>query len=458
MSSPHESAWRPLESLRPLSRFAPPSCPTLDQQRDALRKGLGRAMQWAMARRLNDDPLLAACLENQQYDAAFNTPRGDWLWRMIQEVGAVDRFRVPILHALYDLSDELNASQLCELAGQYAAMGDATFRDWLYEVVERKPFADRFWLGEDEIVQLDGEEAFLFAARVRGKSLAGREWKWDDGRLVREASERFGEDRVSALLDDTTDPAILVFRTEWRQQRETKAGQKSALAFREKRRAITVEQILSAADSGDPDLYLFRGWGISADAGDLERILEHLRVAREPMAIVRLLRVFSARAVPRFDERLIELAQDATAEIRRFAIVALQQVQHPLVREFALAELERRMQGRSSLSLLARNYERGDEQRILEGVELPEDVSEREGLLFDVIEVLKANPEADCGQLGVIAYASTPCEMCRLHAAQLLVQRQAAPASLIKECRFDANERIREVAAQPNEAPAPRSE
>ena len=91
---------------------------------------------------------------------------------MIRAVDAADRFRVPILHALYDLSDERSASQLCELARRYAEAGDDTFRTRLYEIVEQKPIADSRWLGEEEIVRLDGEKAFLFAARVRGETLA----------------------------------------------------------------------------------------------------------------------------------------------------------------------------------------------------------------------------------------------------------------------------------------------
>ena len=57
---------------------------------------------------------------------------------------------------------------------------------------------------------------------------------------------------------------------------------------------------------------------------------------------------------------------------------------------------------------------------------------------MDVIKVLENNPEADCSRLGVIAYASTPCENCRFHAARLLLDRHVAPGWLTEECRFDS--------------------
>jgi hypothetical protein len=57
---------------------------------------------------------------------------------------------------------------------------------------------------------------------------------------------------------------------------------------------------------------------------------------------------------------------------------------------------------------------------------------------MDVIEVLKQNGESDSSQLGIVCYASTPCERCRYDAAWLLAEDRVAPAWLIEECRFDA--------------------
>ena len=261
-----------------LTGFSPPASPSLDQQRDALQKGLGRATQWAMTRRLDDDPLLTACLRDQRYDAQVEEPRGGWLWKMVRAVGAVDRFRVPILHALYELSDDRSANQLCELARHYAEAGDDTFRRRLYEIVEQKPFADSGWLGEEEIIHLDGEKAFIFAARVRGKQLASREWEWDDASLVNCAIERCGEDRVSSLLEQSTDEAIRLFRDGWHQFKAAEAEEKQLPSRRDLMRRITVGEIISAAET-DARSSPFRGWGMHADAPDLQAVLQRLWVA-----------------------------------------------------------------------------------------------------------------------------------------------------------------------------------
>jgi hypothetical protein len=425
--------------------YSPPSSPSLDRQQDALRKGLGRALQWAMSGRLGDEPLLEACLRDQRFDTQVESSQGDWLWRMVRAVGATERFRVPILHALYDLSDDRSASQLCELARHYAEAGDDTFRTLLYEIVERKPFAHSPWLGEAEIITLDGERGFLFAARVRGRLLAGREWEWDDRSFIDLAGERLGEANVGSQLEAATDEAVSRFREHWRQEKQKKAEQGDQRSHGEKMAAIPVEEAIRAAE-GDSKCFWLRGWGIHSGAGDLQTVLQRLWAAREPGVIANLLKVFSARALPEFDARLIELCRHGDEEVRRRAFAALARDAHPLVREFALTELRKGIRQNPVVALFINNYRQGDGHRILEALELPDDDCELHWLLMDVIKVLEKNPEGDCSRLGVISYASTPCENCRFDAARLLLDQHVAPDWLVDECRYDSGEECRALA------------
>lgn len=424
--------------------YSPPSSPSLDQQRDALQKGLGRALQWALNGRLDNEPLMEACLRDQRFDAQVEDSRGEWLWRMIRAVDATDQFRVPLLHALYDLSDERSANQLCELACRYAGMGDETFRRRLYEIVEQKPFADSPWLGEEEIVALDGEQAFVFAARVRGRLLVSREWEWDDGRLIDIAVERFGEEHVGRLLEATLDEAVSRFREHWRQDKQREAEQRQHRSHRERMVAIPVSEIIRAAES-DSKCFWLRGWGMHAGEADLQTVLQCLWAAREPRRIANLLRVFSARALPEFDARLIELCRHSDEEVQRRAVSALEQNAHPLIRQFALTELQKGVRNGSLVALFINNYRQGDEQRILKAMEFPDDACELHWLLMDVVKVLEKNREADCFRLGIIAYASTPCENCRFYAARLLLSQQLAPQWLKQECQYDSGEDCRKL-------------
>lgn len=421
--------------------FSPPLSPSLDQQRDALQKGLGRAMQWASKGHLNEEPLLVACLRDQRFDLQVETSRGDWLWRMIRTVGATERLRVPILHALYELSDERSAQQLCGLAHRYAETGDETFRTRLYEIVEGKPIADSPRLGEEEIIELDGEQAFLFAARVRGQRLATLEWEWDDGSLAHDAVERFGIDRVSNMLAASADARIKRFYENWREHAERKST--GVQSHRDRMRSYSVDDIIEAAH-GQGRCYWLRGWGMKADETCLNAILAALWEANEPSVITRLLRVFSNRSMPKFDSRLIGLCQHNHEDVRHSAFEALAQNADESIRRCGLQHLTVGATG-SVISLFTKNFEIGDEDRILKAMSLPEDPCQLHWLLMDIIKVLEANPKADCSQLAVIIYGSTPCQNCRFDAARLLLMQKVAPDWLIEECRFDAEESCRQL-------------
>ncbi len=428
--------------------YSPPSSPSLDQQRDALQKGLGRAWQWALNGRLGDEPLLEACLQDKRFDAQCEESRAGWLWQIVGAADAMQRFRVPILHALHELSDERSANQLCELARFYAETGDGTFRDRLYEIVEQRPFPESPSLGEEEIMALDGERAFLFAARVRGQQLACREWDWDDRSLIDQATDCLGEDRVSSLLSAPSDTAVSRFGECWRRDKQRAAEVKQAQSHRERMKALPVEEINRAAE-GDTKCYWFRGWGMHAEEADLKAVLQRLWTVEEPRVIANLVKVFVARPLPEFDAQLIKLCRHADKEVRAWAFRGLKENAHPLVRVFALTELQKGLRDRSVVGLFINNNRQGDEHLILNAMELPDDECELHWLLMDVIKVLEKNTEADCSRLAVISYALTPCANCRFDAARLLHQQQVAPEWLWEECRFDSAEDCRKLVEKP---------
>ena len=399
-------------------------------------------MHWALRGQVADEPLVEACLQDQRFDWETAAPRGEWLWQMIQAVGVTGRFRGPILQALHDLSDEDSAYQLCQLARHYAENGDETFRKRLYEIVEHKPIKEMPWIGEEELIALDGEAAFVLAARLRGRELPIRGWEWHDDRLIEDAIERFGENRIDQLISGSSDEAIRRFYQGWLREQKRRAERTPAQSRRETARAISVGEIIATAQSDNARFRFgrFRSWGMYADDADLEPVLQQLWTTDSAHVLANLLSVFCNRALPEFDGRLIDFCEREDAEVRRRAFGALGMNTHPSIRRFALEQLETSVSDGAIISLFANNYEPGDEHRILESLELPPDENDLHGLLMDVNIVLEKNPEADCSKLAVIVYALTPCENCRFAAVKLLHSRRVMPEWVREECRYDSGE------------------
>ncbi|MCA9092111.1 MAG: hypothetical protein KDA68_01385, partial [Planctomycetaceae bacterium] len=319
----------------------PPSSPSLKEQADALRKGLGRAMQWGLAGKLEDGTLLQACLHDHRHDMQIEDSRGTWLWKIVQAVRGEQRFREPLLEEFKRLPDERSAYQLCELASFYAAMGDADFRQRLYEIVEENPVSDSAGLGEEEILRLDGGKGLLFAAGIRGQRLENREWDWDDGQLIHIAIEQLGEDQVLNLLKNSNDRRVQRFYEISLDQKNPKSDVHPQQKHKEKMQAISVHDIIVEAERESPANFWFRGWGMYAGDEDLNTILEALWEAEHPKVLVNYLRIFSGRAMPTFHARMIGLCNHADEQVRHWAFKALQMNRHPLVREFAVTNLSR---------------------------------------------------------------------------------------------------------------------
>ena len=435
--------------------MGPVKNPSSSHFRDALQKGLGRAVLWAKKGVWNErNVLLEACLNDFRYDASCEEPRGTWLWGIIGAVGAVDDFREAILEALQTLEDGLAAQQACQFCVLYAQRGDGRFRRRLQEIVAQKPVADCPWRGEEELIDLDREAGFLFAVRARGEAFLNREWDWDDTALVRAAVERLGEQAVVVLLDQESPASADVgrFRTNWLAARERKSPEPGQ-GLAERMRQLSLDEIVGQAENARNRAAVFRGWGMYAQEADLQAVLARLLQSRNPDVLVNYLRIFSNRPMPRFDERVLGLLDHADANVRGRAYTTVAQNTHPAIRHFAIQNVQERFAAPNFLELFVKNFQPEDGKLLLSHLRVPDDPDQRHSLMMDLIKIVEQNPSAPCLELAVPAYGATPCSVCRSKAVKLLATRKVAPSWLVEECRWDSNSATRAFALSPSPLP-----
>jgi hypothetical protein len=426
---------------------APPSAESCE---NALRKGFGRAFIWAEAGYGDQSQLIDACLNDYRFDRQVEDARGDWLWRIVRVSAFYDAVREPVFEAIGDISSSDAVYQLCQLAAHFAKEGDDRFRLQLRRIVQDKPVADAPELGEEELLRIDGVDGFLLALRRHAADLRTREWDWYDGVLVDNANSVLGEQQVSDVLAafSGSDEYVKQF-AEYQRRELSKTPNAGRSAYSETLARLTADDIIAAAESAESRARSFRGWGRHASSADLERVLERMLGCENVKALQKYLEVFCARAMPRLDDKIFKLFYHENWHVQRRAATAIAQVQHPEARQFALEKLQEVENQEYAVEMLEKNYERGDEQLVLDSVVLPAASDQRHWLLKSLLDMVENNMEAECGRATKLIYDEMPCSCCRSFAVKLWANRGVLPADIRAECQFDFEQDTRALVGGP---------
>jgi hypothetical protein len=424
--------------------------PTREEATDALKKGLGRAYVWSQAGRIPANCLLDACLNDYRFDRQVEDARGDWLYQLLAIASLTERFQESILVALRTIESSDVAAQLCQLARHYALHGGDDFRRQLLRIVTEMPVKDCEWLGEKELIQLDGEQGFLVAVRRHGIDLESRDWEWFDGALVDTAMERLGEQRALEALEAyaAKECHVTRFRDAWRSDHDRRTNDQQ-IPYRERVSAYSADNVIQAAEQSTGRYFSFRGWGRLAEERELLTVYERMLATSNVESLQRLLQVFATRTWPRFDARMLQLCMHPNEKVRIRAARAVANNKHPEVRRFALEHHRDPTFQAEAIEMLAANYEKDDERLLLDALHLPNDECARHWILMSLLKLIEAHPVATCPDAVAVVFENTPCSSCRNSLIEICSERHGLFECLRDECKFDVEADTRSIAGGP---------
>jgi hypothetical protein len=125
------------------------------------------------------------------------------------------------------------------------------------------------------------------------------------------------------------------------------------------------------------------------------------------------------------------------------ALLALEQVRHPLVRTFALALMNDPALRRWSTGLLVANVEEEDYQRVGAYLDPLSDEELIHASARDVADMAARLPSVAAVPVLWTLYERNPCSACREEIITALVELAALPDWVAHECLHDANLTIR---------------
>jgi hypothetical protein len=161
-----------------------------------LEKGLGRAAVFLKtnASRPWREQLLYACTHDLTYDRQCEDSRARYLLDLIEISGDTDFYRERIIESLGSDDEELDLSQLFELAASFAANGSVVAKQAMYAAFDRRGFSDAGLTCAEQLVILDGLRGLLSVAKSFSEVEAD-ERPWQFGALIEALEKIMGSRR-----------------------------------------------------------------------------------------------------------------------------------------------------------------------------------------------------------------------------------------------------------------------
>lgn len=403
----------------------------------ALATGHGRAM--IQVERYGSDGLrdeiLDAAIHPKVYDSQCNGHGATWLARMCGMAKLVDR-----VISETGGSSELRASMLI----QFGRSGHPEARSALREMCRNDPESNDL-SASCEIVDLEGEEGYLFVVERAGEALLKHSEYWVSDVLEWVLDQRLGEGSALAILDRESrgSPNIAAYR-------EAVVAYRARLRSEPEPTSLPVEQVIERILTSTKRIWRLRIFGENASLEDRRKIAALDFTTMDPIALQNYLCYFGRSGFPEFRQAYLSLLTHPEERVRWSALSALSHHAEPQVRQAAHEALAR---GEVALfvGLLHRSGRSDDTEPLLRAINDPRivnDDDEAHGVVGPLEDLVKDNGNLNDLRLPLWIYENSPCRICRFHAVEIMAERSILPRWIAEECLSDAYDDTRAIAAK----------
>lgn len=379
-----------------------------------------------------------ACVRSRTFDRQCDDSRAFYLSLVLRHSGQTTLARDAVVARLGQPRRSPDASQGVELLRELAFQGDPIAWQWIEDNWKR-------WLagGSTEVAAArllwTREEGYREALESMPILWRRKRGQVTEGASVHLAAARLlGEERASAMQQ------MLVDRCPWLEKiGDFPIGWERSRAERTRATARTFEEFQAEPDVS-PAL-----WGRDAGEEEIRKAAERLTLSDDDAELTRLLRVFFRRKFPLAPEVLLRLTDHSARRVASRAYAALELLEDPVVRSFALSRLDDPEWGSQAIELLDANFEPGDEEVIQRRLmKVPrQDLDASHGFLMAGLNVLKRRPEVGAAVFSKV-YEETPCSLCRQRAWDALQKVTTMDSPLVDEAQYDADSGTRKSARQ----------
>ena len=454
--------------MKPLSRT---------EFQDALKKGLGRAVQYVRSSppaAVRED-LAHVCTHflgmNLQEELGGRVP---WLFRMVEATGEIDFYRQKVVEAMERMPDDPDDTEtfneLFGLLAEFAARGDEEVLEIMRRRFDSANVSYEPNFGFDDLFRLEGMDALIRLLRREWTRICSDDELVADDYEIKFAGEQLGKEVVQTALEEAArrDASIQSYLERMHRQQAERAARKKIK--KEKTDLPRLPVLIDGLENDWPvttewidetfcntfrsrrNHFLLSGHLYAKPTSEeLEYAFQKLLETNDPGRQFCLLGIFVKETLPRLEPRLLSLLDAPYHDLRWGAEQAFSHMTDPLVRRKGLELIAKGPEFQDwylGIGLLEKNFLPGDESIImtkLESIPFDIDVHELHAIGMTIIDLVDANLISSPEPLLLWVYENTYCPHCRCRSVEHLIQRNIAPQYLLDECLDDSFERTREL-------------
>jgi len=409
----------------------------------AVQIGLGRAL--LHVKEFGDDGIeliiLDAFLINYVYDMQIEGERNYWLMQLVTLTGRVKFYANALLAKLQKKKKyrRYDVVQQIYLSRAFFELGFREFLPVMFTKFRQLPAeGSGSVICGAELVQAGGLAGLEFVAQVLGASKTPDDYA--RFYILEDAQELFGEElvdvrmKVLSLKDDNIRlflDASTRFRT-W--------CDKPCLPPYD----FTLVELLANIDKDKTRFGTrnFSRFGRKATDDEILTVFNLLLKTRDRRVQLALIAVFTDRAMPLFDARLLELVDSTNREIRGEAAGAFSRFKNAVVRRKALSLLR---QGNEemvpvALELLAHNYKPADASKILAILKSMASIEHIHSAGMKLRTIAENTDGDELAECYLWLYLNGPDSFCRESFLEQLIVRKKCPPQILYESQWDARD------------------
>lgn len=409
---------------------------------NSLKRGTGEAYLIALANPDVDftDQIIKGVLNIYAYDGQCEINRARYILDLIDLSNQKEKIRKAVLSGLAsEQKNTWNLTHVFAIAKLYAEKGDDEVKQAMYRRYGAEVIDGSYWVGETEILELDGLSGLYHISETVGKSLANDPSKWTNDSLIRQFDELYPSQDALAKLDlvATYNEHIQIYVEHVRRYQLNEAKDSSL----DRNTESILDWILTRTDHIP---YRIKR-NISID--NLIAIANHLVLETRKKKLERLLDIFALNKFPLDPQIILSIAQNHKDKgIARKATRALKHLKSDEIRQFAIDGIRLNKNPFDFIEIFVSNYSSGDGALLSEFANKTNNLDQVEQLAYIYTEIFEAYKTPECRVPLEILYSKSNCALHRHIIIKILIENNVLSDALRNEIRFDCDLDTRKLA------------